>query len=781
MSTSTTFLAHNRASSSFPGQLDKMSTAGAGVPPAAMNAVAVAVKGEVGGFSRGGNSSKRAVRWAAENLLHTADRFILVHVMPKITSIPTPGGDRISVDELDGDTVELYVEETKLKNEEVFVPYKRLCKSRKVETVVLEDDDPARALIRYVSDAEIKSLVLGSGSENLLMRKQRLSTVAEIVKRFAPETCDVHVISRSDIVNNSVSGTRNGSFSHKEHGNCSITSSKQISTTFSSSGESDVHDNSTASALAKVSFVNSQVYGYTDSPNRNSLDENKSRGSQEDVQIIREASSMSCHEQSDVQAEIELLRLELQDTVSMYGEVCEELVHARNKVQLLFSECLEENRKVNATLEREETLRKIASQQKAKHLAVLKDIEMAKCSLANEEYKRQIAELNALKEASEKQKVANALLLGDRRCRRYFKHEIEMATDNFSRSKVIGEGAYGKVYRCNLDHTPVAVKVLRTESHEKKEEFLKEVEILSQLRNPHMVLLVGACPEIGCLIYEYMENGSLEEYIYHQNGRPPLPWPIRFRIIFEVACGLAFLHNSKPEPIVHRDLKPGNILLGRNYVSKIGDVGLAKLISDVVPDGLTEYRDSVVAGTFYYMDPEYQRTGTIRPKSDLFAFGMIILQLLTGRHPKGLLLMVEEAISKGSFGNILDKTVRDWPVPETKELVQIGLNCLNLRCRDRPDLEAEVLPVLKGFAEFADASPRVGRDNAPSHFYCPILQEIMEDPYIAADGFTYEHMAIKAWLEKLKVSPVTKGKLPHAFIIPNQTLRSAIQDWRSQH
>lgn len=240
-----------------------------------------------------------------------------------------------------------------------------------------------------------------------------------------------------------------------------------------------------------------------------------------------------------------------------------------------------------------------------------------------------------------------------------------------------------------------------------------------------MVLLLGACPENGCLVYEYLENGSLDEYIYRQNGRPSLPWPVRFKIIFEIACGLAFLHNSKPEPIVHRDLKPGNILLGRNYVSKIGDVGLAKLISDVVPDNVTEYRDSVLAGTIYYMDPEYQRTGTLRPKSDLYAFGIIILQLLLSRHPNGLLLAVEEAVEKSSLVSILDNSVRDWPFPETKELVFLALNCSKLRCRDRPDLESDVLPLLKKLADFADASVRIGRiKDAPSHFYCPILQVV---------------------------------------------------------
>lgn len=239
-----------------------------------------------------------------------------------------------------------------------------------------------------------------------------------------------------------------------------------------------------------------------------------------------------------------------------------------------------------------------------------------------------------------------------------------------------------------------------------------------------MVLLLGACPEINCLVYEYLENGSLEDYIYHQNGKPALPWFVRFRIIFEVACGLAFLHNSKPEPIVHRDLKPGNILLDRNYVSKIGDVGLAKLISDAIPDNITEYRETILAGTLQYMDPEYHRTGTIRPKSDLYAFGVIILQLLTSCLPNGVLLKVESAIKNGSFADILDKSITDWPLAETEELACIALKCSNLRCRDRPDLDTEVMPVLRKLKDVADACVKLESSNvyAPSHFFCPILQ-----------------------------------------------------------
>jgi hypothetical protein len=130
---------------------------------------------------------------------------------------------------------------------------------------------------------------------------------------------------------------------------------------------------------------------------------------------------------------------------------------------------------VDAALESEETLRKIAAEEKEKHLKAMKEIEEAKVLLAKEAYERQIAELNAMKESSEKKKLVDALFSSDRRYRRYSRNEIEVATSFFSEVNVIGEGGYGKVYKCSLDHTPVAVKVLRPDAVDKREEFLKEV------------------------------------------------------------------------------------------------------------------------------------------------------------------------------------------------------------------------------------------------------------------------------------------------------------------
>lgn len=148
------------------------------------------------------------------------------------------------------------------------------------------------------------------------------------------------------------------------------------------------------------------------------------------------------------------------------------------QIHLISSDCLEESKRVNAALKREETFRKIAAEEKEKHLEAVKEIEIARNLLTKEGYERELAELNYLRESVEKQKIAHALFLSDKRYKRYTREEIKMATGNFSVNNLIGEGAYGKVYTCKLDHIPVAIKVLRPGA-DKKHEFLKEVFDLS--------------------------------------------------------------------------------------------------------------------------------------------------------------------------------------------------------------------------------------------------------------------------------------------------------------
>lgn len=213
--------------------------------------------------------------------------------------------------------------------------------------------------------------------------------------------------------------------------------------------------------------------------------------------------------------------------------------------------------------------------------------------------------MKAFKEAEEKNKALTSMAKSDVRYRKYTIEEIEEATEFFAKSRKIGEGGYGPVYKCNLDHTPVAVMVLRPDAAQGRTQFEQEVEILCCIRHPNMVILLGAYPEYGCLVYEYMSNGSLEGRLLQRGNSKPLFWQHRFRIAAEIGTGLLFLHQTKPEPLVHRDLKPGKILLDRNFVSKIGDVGLARLVPPSLADTVTQYHMTSTAGTFCYIDPEY--------------------------------------------------------------------------------------------------------------------------------------------------------------------------------
>ena len=229
-----------------------------------------------------------------------------------------------------------------------------------------------------------------------------------------------------------------------------------------------------------------------------------------------------------------------------------------------------------------------------------------------------------------------------------------------------------------------------------------QVEVLSCIRHPNMVLLLGACPEYGCLIYEHMANGSLEDRLFRRGGTPVLPWQLRFRIAAEIGTGLLFLHQTKPEPLVHRDLKPGNILLDRNYVSKISDVGLARLVPPSVADSVTQYRMTSTAGTFCYIDPEYQQTGMLGIKSDVYSLGVLLLQIITAKPPMGLTHHVERAIENGTFAEMLDPAVPDWPVEEALMFAKLALQCAEMRRKDRPDLGKVVLPLLNRLRALAE-------------------------------------------------------------------------------
>ncbi|KAM3192013.1 hypothetical protein ACQJBY_069327 [Aegilops geniculata] len=756
-------------------------------------AVAVAVRGD-------GRASRRAARWAAA----APGRVALVHVIPPLAFVPTPTGEQVPVERMAAGVVEMFSQDRRARAQDVFLPFRRLFGRKTVETVVLEGHSVAEALARYAAESGVHNLVLGSATLSCFRRILWLQDLPHAVLKAMPCSCNVFIVSRHRLTiklanqtqtDNSNTCSKIQSVSHRAFAlqlrsqlqdkqslhnlpDVNTPKSSGVSSSDSCSQARSSLSNSTSAAQSSESHRR-RLFGSLcrKTPGRTGDTDFDATGQLKEFPYV----SLSSTEESQRIDEVAKPRKELQDKPMMCVKACENHVQAKKKIQVLSNGCSEDLQKVQDALQLEDFFKQKAAPENNKHFRAIEEAEMVKEAFTREAYSKHNAETVTNMATTEKAKVLDALLSTGKSCRRYSRHEIELATENFSDAKKIGEGGYGIVYRCILDHTEVAVKVIQQDSRGKIDEFFKEIDILSRLHHPHLVLLLGFCPEIGCLVYEYMENGSLEDQLIDNEGRQPLHWFLRFQIIFEVARGLAFLHGTKPEPIVHRDLKPGNILLDKNYVSKIGDVGFAKLISDLAPDGFTEYRDdTVIAGTMYYMDPEYQLTGTVRPKSDLFALGIIILQLLTGKRPQGLILSVEEAIRKGTFPDILDVSLNDWPITEAEMLAKLGLHCTALRCRDRPDLEQEVLPELENVLSSVTSSRKFESPKAvvPSHFICPISEEVMDDPCVAADGHTYERKAIEAWFEKHKISPITKCMLPNMSIIPSHSLHEAIQQWK---
>ncbi|TKY52448.1 Receptor serine/threonine-protein kinase ALE2 [Spatholobus suberectus] len=213
--------------------------------------------------------------------------------------------------------------------------------------------------------------------------------------------------------------------------------------------------------------------------------------------------------------------------------------------------------------------------------------------------------------------------------------ELKEATNNFEPVSVLGEGGFGRVFRGVLnDGTAVAIKRLTSGGQQGDKEFLVEVEMLSRLHHRNLVKLVGYYSNRdssqNLLCYELVPNGSLEAWLHGPLGiNCPLDWDTRMKIALDAARGLAYLHEDSQPCVIHRDFKASNILLENNFHAKVADFGLAKQ----APEGRANYLSTRVMGTFGYVAPEYAMTGHLLVKSDVYSYGVVLLELLTGRKP----------------------------------------------------------------------------------------------------------------------------------------------------
>ncbi|GJM91394.1 hypothetical protein PR202_ga07758 [Eleusine coracana subsp. coracana] len=336
----------------------------------------------------------------------------------------------------------------------------------------------------------------------------------------------------------------------------------------------------------------------------------------------------------------------------------------------------------------------------------LKDVVAANRSLIGSqqaEYEQMKHERDtALKDADELRKEKDKALSCSNLWNTEFSlSELKQATQDFCDTMKVGEGGFGRVYKGHLRNTTVAIKMLRSHNVQGQSQFQQEVVVLSKVRHPNLVTLIGTCSEASGLVYEFLPNGSLEDRLACANNTPPLAWQVRTRIIGEICAALIFLHSNKPHPVIHGDLKPANILLDANLVSKLCDFGISCLLNKSSTMSTSLYQTTNPRGTFAYMDPEFLTTGELTARSDIYSFGILILQLVTGKPALGIGRAVEDALDKDELELLVDKSAGRWPFDQAKKLMLLGLHCVELSRRRRPDRMSDVWCVVEPLVKSA--------------------------------------------------------------------------------
>uniref|UniRef100_A0A0D3D071 RING-type E3 ubiquitin transferase n=1 Tax=Brassica oleracea var. oleracea TaxID=109376 RepID=A0A0D3D071_BRAOL len=657
-------------------------------------------------------NSQHALKWAVENILVDSPNCVLLH-KETLEHIYNVTIKMILINSF------FFSEDSALEKELVIISqspllqqttyvsityYTKLLVQIIPKEVLLREIDISSAIVSYITNNSISNIVVGASSHNAFFKKFKSPDVPTTLLKTSPETCAVFVVSKGKLLK-----SKSASQALKHHPvqqslSTLLYNNEPTTSTYSSDSE-------------RESFVSTQHskpmsdFSQTSSPPRISSTQTMSEFSQSDTDSgsygmvstvtsytisqssttngssISSTSTESPHavtfmeqQNQNLEAEVRRLRQELkQYNPSNNKESSQEHKLPRAKGVRRLDQAIEMPRAL--------------SEENQKRLSAIQAAEIAKKLAKMESQKRKLLEMQA---KLEKQRMASNVSY-----RRYSIKDVEGATNGFSDSLKIGEGGYGPVYKAVLDYTSVAIKILKSGITQGLKQFQQEVEVLSSMRHPNMVILLGACPEYGCLVYEYMENGTLEDRLFCKDNTPPLSWRARFRIAAEVATGLLFLHHAKPEPLVHRDLKPANILLDRHFTSKISDVGLARLVPSSVADSYSNYHMTSAAGTFCYIDPEYQQTGLLGVKSDLYSFGVVLLQMITAMPAMGLGHKVEMAVENNKLSELFDPKVSEWPEEETLGLAKLALQCCELRKRDRPDLASVVLPALNRLREFA--------------------------------------------------------------------------------
>ncbi|PPD67585.1 hypothetical protein GOBAR_DD35538 [Gossypium barbadense] len=300
--------------------------------------------------------------------------------------------------------------------------------------------------------------------------------------------------------------------------------------------------------------------------------------------------------------------------------------------------------------------------------------------------------------------------------------ELRDATNCFNRKLKIGEGGFGSVYKGTIkplsgrgDPIVVAVKKLNAHGLQGHKEWLAEIQFLGVVSHPNLVKLIGYCSVDGergiqrMLVYEYMPNRSLEDHLF--NSTSTLPWKMRLEIMLGVAEGLAYLHEGLEVKVIYRDFKSSNVLLDENFRPKLSDFGLAR----EGPTGDRTHVSTGVYGTYGYAAPEYVETGHLTIQSDIWTFGVVLYEILTGRRTvernrptseQKLLDWVKQfPPDSRRFSMIIDPRLRNnYSLNAAQKVGKLANSCLNKNAKERPAMSEVVESLKQVIQELEEAS-----------------------------------------------------------------------------
>ncbi|KAL2478045.1 putative receptor-like protein kinase [Forsythia ovata] len=319
--------------------------------------------------------------------------------------------------------------------------------------------------------------------------------------------------------------------------------------------------------------------------------------------------------------------------------------------------------------------------------------------------------------------------------------ELRQATNNFSRLLKIGEGGFGSVYKGTIkpvdgkgDPFVVAIKKLNRDSNQGHKQWVAEVKFLGVVEHPNLVKLIGYCATDGergiqrLLVYEYMANKSLEDHLFDMDY-PPLNWDRRLQTVLGAAQGLAYLHEELEVQVIYRDFKSSNVLLDKDFKPKISDFGLAR----EGPTAGHTHVSTAVVGTYGYAAPDYIETGHLTSKSDVWSFGVVLYEILTGRRsldrdrPRSeqkLLEWVKQyPADSRKFGMIMDPRLESqYSLSVARKIAKLADSCLVKSAKDRPKM-SQVVETLKQIVQVS------GVESPPAnHFECVEDKPLEEKP-----------------------------------------------------